>query len=79
MKPTKYPAREKKWGKKSEKRGQERKKNKSQDCCVTFKPKTYLKILLSAHAWTSQADILHLDQKAKKLKTCNRLCGKFIS
>ena len=30
MKPTKCPAREKKWGKKE--------KSKSQDCCVTFKP-----------------------------------------
>ena len=34
-------------------------------------------ILLSAHARTSQADILHLDQKAAKCKTCNRLCDKF--
>ena len=29
-----------------------------------FKPQNYLEILLSAHARTSQADILHLDQKA---------------
>ena len=45
-------------------------KSKSQDCCVTFKPKNYLEILLSAHAQTSQADILHLDQKAAKCTTC---------
>ena len=39
MKPTKCTAREKKWGEKSEKRGEERKAtSKSQDCCVTFKP-----------------------------------------
>ena len=52
MKPTKCPAREKKWGKKSEKRGEERKRklSKSQDCCVTFKPKNYLAILFFVHA-----------------------------
>ena len=62
MKPTKCPAREKKkWGKKSEKRREE--KN--------------LEILLSAHAPTSQADVLHLDQKAAKCTTCKPVCGKF--
>ena len=40
---------------KRKKKGGEKAKSKSQDCCVTFKP---------AHARTSQADILHLDQKA---------------
>ena len=70
MKPTKCPAREKK--------NEARKaKSKSQDCCVTFKPKNYLEILLSAHARTSQADILHLDQKAAKCTTCKPVCGKF--
>ena len=64
MKPTKCPAR----GKKNEqgkrkKRGGEKGRSKSQDCCVTFKPKNYVKILLSAHARTSQADILHLDSE----------------
>ena len=34
-------------------------------------------ILLSAPARTSQADILHLDQKAAKCTTCKRLCGEF--
>ena len=52
-------------------------KSKSQDCCVTFKPKNYVEILLSAHARTSQADILHLDQKAAKRTTCKQVCGKF--
>ena len=56
MKPTKCPAREKKWGEKSEKRRE---------------------ILLSEHARTSQADILHLDQKAVKCTTCKPVCGKF--
>ena len=68
MKPTKCPGKEKTLtGKKSEKkRGGEKAKSKSQDCCVTIKPKTYLKIWLSAHARTAQANILHLDQKATK-------------
>ena len=35
---------------KQKKRGGEKAKSKRQDCCVTFKPKNYLKILLSAHA-----------------------------
>ena len=43
-------------------RGGEKAKSKSQDCCVTFKPKAKSEILFSAHARTSQADILHLDQ-----------------
>ena len=55
---------------KKEGREGEKAKSKSQDCCVTFKPKNYLEILLSAHARTSQADMLHLDQKAAKCTTC---------
>ena len=40
MKPTKCPAREKKnEQEKRKKRGGEKGKSKSQDCCVTFKPK----------------------------------------
>ena len=41
-----------KLGKESEKRGKERKKAKSESrkCCVTFKPKNYVDILLSTHA-----------------------------
>ena len=62
---------------KRKKRGGEKAKNKSQDSCVTFKPKNQnLEILLSAHARTSQADILHLDQKAVKCTTCKPVCGK---
>ena len=49
------------------KRGGEKVKSKSRDCCVTFKPKIS-KFLLSAHAWTSQANILHLDQKEEDQK-----------
>ena len=39
--------------------------------------KVKVKTLLSAHARTSQADILHLDQKAVKCTTGKRVCGKF--
>ena len=74
MKPTKCPAREKKMRQeKRKKRGGEKVKSKSQDCCVTFKLKNYLKILLSAHARTSKANIIHLDQKATKCMTCKQL------
>ena len=62
--------------KRKKKKG-EKVKSKSQDCCVTYKRKNYLKILLSAHTRTSQADILHLDQKAAKCTTCKPVCGKF--
>ena len=76
MKPTKCPAKGKKKTsqEKGEKREERKQKAKSQDCCVTFKPP---KILLSVHAWTLQANILHLDQKAAKCTTCKWLCGKF--
>ena len=51
MKTTKCPAREKKMRQeKGERRGGEKAKSKSQDCCVTFKPKNYREILLSAYA-----------------------------
>ena len=61
MKPTKCPAREKKM------RQEKRKKKGGEN----------VEILLSAHARTSQADILHLDQKAAKCTTCKLVCGKF--
>ena len=60
MKPTKCPAREKK-------NGARKAKSKSQDCCVTFKPKNYVEILLSVHARTSQADILHLGSEGREV------------
>ena len=78
MKLSKYPAKKKrKGGKESAKMGEEKAKSKSQHCCVTFKSNNDLAILLSVHAQTSQANILHLDQKAAKCTTCKRLCGKF--
>ena len=69
MKPTKCPAREKKRGKKSEKKGRrEREKSKLRLLCHFQTPK---------HARTLQANILHLDQKAAKWTTCKQLCGEF--
>ena len=63
--------------KKSEKRGEERKgKVKVKTAVSLLNPKT-VEILLSAHAQTSQADILHLDTKAVKSTTGKRVCGKF--
>ena len=70
------PSKRKKWGKKSEKRGEERKRKVKVKTAVSLlNPK--LEILLSAHARTSQADILQLDQKAAKCTICKGLCGKF--
>ena len=63
------PSNRKKWGKKSEKRGEEGKQK------VKVKTTIYLKISLSAHARTSQANILHLDQKAAK---CTQLASKRV-
>ena len=49
----------------------EKPKSRSQDYCVTFKPKNYmyLKNVLSARARTMEADTLHLEQKALKCFT----------
>ena len=79
MEDTICPAREKKMRQeKRKKRRGEKAKSKSQDCRVTFKPKN-LEILLYAHARTSQADILHLGQKAVKCTTCKPVCGTFLA
>ena len=80
MRPPKCPAREKKLGKKTEKRGAERKRKVKVKTAVSLlnaKLTNFLEILLSAHARTSQANILHLDQEAAKFTTCKQLCGKF--
>ena len=69
--------RKKKWGKKSEKRREERKRKVKVKTAVSLlNPKT-VEILLSAHARTSQADIMHVDQKAAKCTTCKPVSGKF--
>ena len=51
-------------------REEEKRKRKSQDSCVTFKPKkTVSKFLLSVHAQTLEAGVLCLEQKASKCLT----------
>ena len=70
--------RKKKWGKKSEKRGEERRRIVKVKTAVSLLNPKIVEILLSAHARTSQADILHLDQKAIKCTTCKPGCGKFL-
>ena len=63
MKPTKCPAIEKKnEAGKAKKKGEERKRKVKVAFCTCR---------------TSQAGILHLDQKAAKCTTCKQLCGKF--
>ena len=41
-----------------------KRKEKSEDYCVRFRAKNYLKIFLSTHAQTSKANVSHLGQKA---------------
>ena len=62
--PTKMKPSEKKWGKKSEWRGEERKARTGKCSCVTLKPKHCLEILIFVDAQSSEADILHLEQRA---------------
>ena len=80
MKPTKCPEKEKNEARKAKNEGKSEKKKKKRrktDCCVTFKPQNYLECLLSAHAQTLQANILHLDQKAVKSTACKCFISKF--
>ena len=42
-------------------------KRKSQDSCVTFKPNNYLKILLSSHTQTLQANIFSSGSESSKV------------
>ena len=56
-------------------------KSESQGCCVIFKPKNYFQnfAFCAAHARTSQADILHLDQKATRPRPVNDFVLSFSS
>ena len=60
---------------KREKRQEKRKKMGEKKRKV--KVETVVLLLNPSRARTSQADILHLDQKAVKCTTCKRLCGRF--
>ena len=64
---------------KAKERGGEKAKSKRQYCCVTFKPKNSLEVLLSAHSRTSQANIVRLDQKAVKCSTYKSINGFIVS
>ena len=64
MKPTKCQAREKNEARKERKKGGEKAKSKSQDCCVTSK-----------FCFLCMPELL--DPKAAKCTTCKQLCGKF--
>ena len=78
MKPTQCPAQEKKMRQeKWKKKGGEKAESKSQDCLSLLNPN--LEILFFAHARTSQANILHLDQMAAKGMTSKWLCVSFSS
>ena len=65
MKPRKFPAKEKQWDKKSESRGEGRKRK------ANFKAKS----LLSAHARTLESDILHLEKKTRSARPINKVLG----
>ena len=54
-----------------------RKKNEARQAKKEGRRKSekYLEILLSVHARTLQADVLHLAQKATKCTTCKTVCG----
>ena len=56
-------------------KGGEKAKSKSQDFCVTFKPKNS-KFCFLCMPELRKLNILHLDQKATKSMTCERLCRK---
>ena len=80
MKPTKCPAREKKnEARKAKKKGGEKAKSKSQDCCVTFKPKNYLEILLSAHAELCKLMFCIWNRRPRSVQPVNRFVVSFSS
>ena len=51
-------------------------KNEARKVKVKTAVSDLLQILLSVHAQTLQANILHMDQEAAKYMTCKWLCGK---
>ena len=80
MKPTKIMSskRKKKWGKKSAKRGEERKwKVKVKTAVSLLNPKTVSKFCFLHMPELRKLIFLHLDQKAAKCTTCKPVCGKF--
>ena len=66
--------RKKNEARKAKKRGEEKKRKVKVKTAVSLLNPIFL---LSAYARTSKTNILHLDQKASKCTTCERLYGKF--
>ena len=79
MKSTKCPAKDKKWGKKSKRRGQRENEKKKLRLLRRFQTQNYLKTLLSSYTHTSQANILHLDQKQQSAWSENGFVESFSS
>jgi len=70
VKPSKCPAnKQTKKIMRQEKQKKRKQKGQSQDCCITFTPKTE-NFPLCADAQTLEADIWHLKQRATKCTTC---------
>ena len=79
MKPTKCPAREKKMRQeKRKKKGGERAKSKSEDCCVTFKPKN-LKFCFLRMPELSKLIFCIWIRRPQSVRPVNRFVVSFIS
>ena len=68
MKPTKCQAKEKNEARKVKE--EQRRENEKEKVKTAVSLSLCLKILLSTHAWPSEANILYLDQKAAKCTNC---------
>ena len=73
MKPTKCSAKEKQMRQDKWKKREERKWKVKVKTAVSLLNFLNLEILLSAHAWTSQANILHLDRRLGSVRPVNSL------
>ena len=75
-----FSSQQKKIRQEKQRRGKEKKgKGKVKTTVFSIKPKHYLTILLSAHAQTSEANILHLDQKALNVQPVSTFVASFKS
>ena len=72
------PNKRKKMSQEKRKKGKEWKRKVKVKIVVSLlNPKIISNFLFSVYARTSQANILHLDQKAAKCTTGKRVCDKF--
>ena len=65
-------------GKRKEREG-EKAKSESRKCCATFKPKTYVEILLSAHAELYKRLFCTWLKRPRSVQAGNGLVGRFSS